>query len=252
MRLVAGQSDPDDDGLFRRDPRVARAHHGLPFTLLAVMDLLSRDKDARIALRGDVELIRLVDELSRAYRTLPFLQQVIRLLDDRELLLLDPVHHRGFLVRFSGVRDLMYHLYALVQAALLEHAGPGYLGAEPVNPLAVRFARNDRLKEIGHGDDDFSERQRFGFHHPGVTVDGGRPRLAPAIFCAGSSTFDELSTLDGVPVLFLTESSLQFSWDPSNLYPVIHEALRPDVTLTELPVTEVARLFARLLAISTD
>jgi len=39
----------------------------------------------------------------------------------------------------------MYHCYALLQHALLEHTGPGYLDAEPTDPFAVRYAQNHNL-----------------------------------------------------------------------------------------------------------
>src|SRR5581483_10243099 len=91
-----------------------------------------------------------------------YLKAVFSLWDDQDLLVLDPANTRGFLTRLEGVQDVMYHCYALLQHALLEYAGPGYLGADPIDPLAVRFAQNRDLTEDDYQEaQDLIEYQRF-------------------------------------------------------------------------------------------
>jgi hypothetical protein len=133
----------------------------------------------------------------------------------------------------------MYHFFALAQDALLRHAGPGYLGAEPTDPAAVRYARNAGLTEQDRqAAHDLIDDQRFGFHYPGAGA-------APALFFPGSATFSQVPVVDGVPTLVLDERTFRASWSPTNMYPVLHEALESRVDLRELaPGVVEARLAA--------
>jgi hypothetical protein len=121
-----------------------------------------------------------------------------------------------------GVRDRLYHCYALLQDALLRHAGPGYLDAEPVDRDLVRYARNSGLteEELVPGR-SMVDHQRFNFTLPG------------AMFMPGSASPSELPKLDGVPFLLVEPKLMSFNWNPSNMYPVVHEALQASVELVK-------------------
>lgn len=230
--------------LFGSDPDLVRAHHALPFVLLAAMTMLSRDEGARRRLRDRPHISPLADELENRYETLYYIREVLALLDGREILLLDPRNRRGFVLGLTGVQDRMYHFFALAQDALLRHAGPGYLGAEPTDPAAVRYAQNRGLSEQDHREaGQLLDYQRVGFHYPGVERDGaGRP--SPALFFPGSASFDDVPVVRGRPTLFLAERSIHAQWSPTNMYPVLHEALESRVSLTELPPEAVEAHFA--------
>ena len=231
------------DELFRVSPDLVRAHHTLPFVLLAAMTMLSRDEGARRRLRARPHVAPLVDELEEHYETLYYVREVLALLDGREILLLDPRGRRGFVVGLTGVQDRMYHFFALAQDALERHAGPGYLGAEPTDPALVRYARNQGLTPQEHQEaQELIEHQRIGFHYPGA---GG----APAMFFPGSAPFEAVPVVGGLPTLFLDERSIHAQWSPTNMYPVLHEALESRVSLRELPREDVE---ARLAAFVTS
>ncbi|WP_242910793.1 hypothetical protein [Actinomadura terrae] len=232
-----------EDEVFERAPDLVRAHHTLPFVLLAAMTTLSRDEQARKRVRADSEVVELVAELEGRYETLYYVREVLSLLDGREILLADPRNRRAFLLGLTGVRNVMYHFFALAQDALLQHAGPGYLAAEPTDPAAVRYATNDGLtEEERQAARNLIDHQRFGFHYPGVK--DGAP--APALFFPGSAAFSEVPVIGGVPTLFLDERSVNAQWSPTNMYPVLHEALKAQVTLRELSPSEVEARFAAL------
>ncbi|MEU9840612.1 hypothetical protein AB0C69_15465 [Actinomadura sp. NPDC048032] len=225
------------DELFQASPDLVRAHHVLPFVLLAAMTMLSRDEGARRRLRTRPHVAPLVDELEDHYETLYYVREVLALLDGREILLLDPRGRRGFVLRLTGVQDRMYHFFALAQDALERHAGPGYLGAEPTDPATVRYARNRGLTPQEHQQaQELIDHQRIGFHYPGADA-------RPALFFPGSAPFEAVPVVDGLPTLFLDEKSINAQWSPTNMYPVLHEALESRVSLRELPREDVeARL----------
>lgn len=242
-RDFAAQGGVDaEDELFRRSPDLVRVHHALPFVLLAAMTMLSRDPGARQRLRARPHVPALVEDLQDHYETLYYVREVLALLDDREILLLDPFNRRGFVLGLTGVQDRMYHFYALAQDALLRHTGPGYLGAEPTDPFAVRYAQNRGLtEEDRRSAADLIDHQRIGFQYPGA--DG-----KPALFFPGSASLDQVPVVDGVPTLFLAERSIQAQWAPANMYPVLHEALESRVGLRELAPEDVAARLAAFAA----
>ncbi|WP_242882801.1 hypothetical protein [Actinomadura litoris] len=232
-----------EDEVFERSPDLVRAHHTLPFVLLAAMTTLSRDEEARKRLRADSDVAALVAELEGRYETLYYVREVLALLDGQEILLADPRNRRAFLLGLTGVRNVMYHFFALAQDALLKHTGPGYLAAEPTDPAAVRYAANDGLTEDERqAAQNLVDHQRFGFQYPGAK--DGVP--VPAMFFPGSAAFSDVPVINGVPTLFLEERSVNAQWSPTNMYPVLHEALKAQVTLRELPSAEAEARFAVL------
>jgi hypothetical protein len=113
----------------------------------------------------------------------------------------------------------MYHCYALLQDALLRYAGPGYLDAEPTDPLAVRLAQNDNLTQEDYAEaQTLIETQRFDFCYPG------------GLFFPGSARFSDLPVFRDQPFLLVAKKGTTFSpqaqWGPANMYPVLHEALK--------------------------
>ncbi|MBS2553060.1 hypothetical protein KGQ19_40030 [Catenulispora sp. NL8] len=207
-------------------------------TFMATMTMLSRSVGTRKRWRGRPELMARLDGLEEAGLVPWFLREVFTLHDDVDLLLLDPKNRRAYQFRMVGVRDRLYHCYALLQDALLRHTGPGYLGAEPVDPDMVRYARNRDLGEEEFGQDDpgrerMNDHLRFNFSVPG------------AVIMPGSASPSELPTLDGLPFLLVEPKGMSINWNPSNMYGVVHEALAASVEL----VRELDRERAEVLLV---
>jgi hypothetical protein len=215
--------------MFLHFPEATRAHAALPFTLPAVMTMLSRDKETRKQWYRRQDVLALIEELEDTEEIPYYVERVFTLLDDKDLLVLDPLNNRGFLMRLVGVQDMMYHCYALLQQAILEHTGPGYLDAEPTDPEAVRYAQNHQLTSQDHlNAQDLIDHQRFNFSYPG------------ALFFPGSASFSEVPTIDGVPFLLIEKKAMTFQWQPNNMYPVLHEALNARIDMVrELTREEV-------------
>lgn len=203
-------------------------------TFMATMTMLSRSVGTRKRWRARPEVMTRLDRLEEAGLVPWFLREVFTLHDDVDLFVLDVENRRAFRFRMVGVRDRLYHCYALLQDSLLRHTGPGYLDAEPVDPEMVRYARNS-----GIGEDDFAPDQilhdhlRFTFAVPG------------ALFMPGSASPSELPTVDGVPVLLVEPKGMAISWNPATMYGVVHEALQASVELVrELDRDSADALFA--------
>jgi hypothetical protein len=190
-------------------------------TFMATMTMLCRSAGTRRRWRARPDVMALLDELEDTGLVPWFLRDVFTL-HDTDLLVLDPKNRRAFQLRMVGVRDRLYHCYALLQDTLLRHAGPGYLDAEPVEPDLVRYARNSALTEEELAPDrGLVDHQRFNFTLPGV------------MFMPGSASPSELPKLDGIPFLVVEPKLMSFNWNPSNMYPVVHEALEASVELVQ-------------------
>ncbi|GAB2565654.1 hypothetical protein [Nocardia heshunensis] len=221
------------DALAEKPDELARAAGQL--SIPAAMTMLSRSKETRKRWRERPAVMELLDQLEEDEFVPLWLRDMFTLHDDVELLVLDPKNRRAFEFRLIGVRDRLYHCYALLQDALLRHTGPGYLDADPVDPLAVRYARNDHLTRSDYeAAATLMDHQRFTFAHPGVA------------FMPGSGSLDELPVLDGKPLLIVAPKGIHFNWRPSTMYGVLHDALESSVELTrELPAPEAESLLAR-------
>jgi len=193
------------DSLAEQPDEVTRTAGQLTFT--ATMTMLCRSRQTRKRWRTRPEVMSRLDDLEEAGLVPGFLREIFTVHDDVDLLVLDPRNQCAYVFRMAGVRDRLYHCYALLQDALLRHAGQGYLGAEPVDPAAVRYARNRGLtpqdRESVPGTADY---QRFNFTYPG------------GLFMPGSASPSDLPKLDGTSVLLVEPKRSTFTWDPANMY----------------------------------
>lgn len=234
--------DLDADERFQKFPEAARAQAGLGFTIPPAMTMLARNKEGRKEWQSHQDLVELVDELEDAEIVPFYLKRVLSLLDDKDLVVLDKSGGRAFLVRLVGVQDFMCHCFALLQHAILQHEGPGYLDAEPTDPLAVRYAQNKGLTRADYAHPGgILESPRFDFCYPG------------GLWIPISLTFSELPTFQGTAFLVIvkkgTARSPQLSWDARNVYPVLHEALQSRVDVVrELTGEELKSWLAILSA----
>ena len=231
LELFVRQLDALADPRNRGDRTVRGAGQ---LTFMATMTMLSRSVKTRKRWRCRPELMARLDDLEAEGLVPWFLREVFTLHDDADLLVLDPKNRRAFQFRMIGVRDRLYHCYALLQDALLRHAGPGYLDAEPVDPAVVRYARNRGLTEDDYANQTMHDYLRFNFTLPG------------ALIMPGSASPSELPTVDGLPFLVVERKGMSINWNPANMSGVVHEALQASVELVrELDREQADVLFTK-------
>lgn len=232
LELFVEQLDALADRRNRDDATVTTAGQ---LTFMATMTMLCRSVGTRKRWRARPELMARLDELEDAGLVPWFLREVFTLHDDADLLVLDAKNRRAFQFRMIGVRDRLYHCYALLQDALLRHAGPGYLDAEPVDAEMVRYARNRGVSEDDcEPNQSLHDHLRFNFALPGT------------LFMPGSASPSELPTVDGLPFLLVEPKGMSINWNPANMYGVVHEALEASVELVrELDRDQADTLFAK-------
>ncbi|MFJ4658234.1 hypothetical protein ACIP5Y_43780 [Nocardia sp. NPDC088792] len=220
------------DALAEQPDEMVRAAGQLTF--MATMTMLSRSKETRKRWRAHPRIIERLDDLEDSQLVPWFLREIFTLHDDLELLVLDPKNRRAFEFRLTGVRDRLYHAYALLQDALLQHTGPGYLDAEPVDPAVVRYARNHALTQAEFEARTLLDHQRFNFTFPG------------GLFMPGSGSPFELPLHDGRRVLVVEPKGIHFGWNPADMYGIAHQALKASADLTrELDPAAAEALLAR-------
>lgn len=216
LELFVRQLDALADDRNRGDRMITTAGE---LTFMATMTMLCRSVGTRKRWHARPDLMARLDDLEEAGLVPWFLREVFTLHDNVDLLILDAKNRRAFQFRMIGIRDRLYHCYALLQDALLRHTGPGYLNAEPVDPTAVRYARNRDLTEDDYTNQNMHDHLRFNFTHPG------------ALIMPGSASPSELPTLNGLPFLLVEPKGMSINWNPANMYGVVHEALQASVEL---------------------
>jgi hypothetical protein len=231
--------------LFRELESSPLSPHTGQYLCLATMAHLCRDRGVRQEVRGRHGV---PPSLERAEERVPhtwFVRTVLELIDDLELLVLAPGPRRGFVVRADGVRTC-FHLFTLLQGALIGDPANGWLTADPEDPdvLAIATGQAPHLKIL-------AARQRFHFHNCSALAPDGTLRQDLRSTLWGEASPAEIPRHDGRSVVLLGPPVLGGrSWD-TNFFAAIHDALRSSVTvIAQLTQEEVASALAGLAASS--
>ncbi len=123
------------------DPEGARAWFSHPnFCLAAVAMLAASPSNRRIA-RQRRELKTLAEPLAEVSPPAGFLAKLLSVLDDEELIVLDPEQKRGYRVRIQGIAD-NFQLHTLLADALIGNPGEGWLPGTRPDPRVVAAAKD--------------------------------------------------------------------------------------------------------------
>lgn len=208
---------------------------------LAAMAHLCRDVALRQRARADSPLRAALDRSADAAAEVDFVLQVLNFVDDLELLVLAPDQRRGYLARAQAVHT-NFHLFTLLQGALIGDPAAGWLTGRPLDPELLAVATGEAPHERLHQDE-----QRFHFHHLGAVEPGGAVRFDLGSTIWGEASPREIPLHRGRAVVILGPPILGGrSWD-SNFFANIHDALRSRVeVLAQLGPREVDEALANL------
>lgn len=212
------------------------------YLCLATMAHLCRDRALRQQVRRDHGVPASLERMQPRVQHTWFVRTVLELVDDLELLVIAPEQRRAFRVRADAVRTC-FHLFTLVQGALIGDPARGLLEGEPEDPELVALATGAQPHMTV-----LPARQRFHFHDWSALSPEGvlRHDLRSTIW--GEASPADIPAHDGVPVVLLGRPVLGGrSWD-TNFFANIHDALRSGVTV--LHTLEEAEVDAALASIA--
>jgi len=233
--------------LFREleDPELAQQTG--QYLCLATMAHLCRDRDLRQQVRRAHGIPASLERMQPRIGHTWFVRTVLELVDDLELLVIAPEQRRGFRLRADAIRSC-FHLFTLLQGALIGDPAKGLLEGEPEDPevLAIATGAQPHLHVI-------AAHQRFHFHDWSALAPDGTLRNDLRSTIWGEASPAEIPAHEGTPVILLGRHVLGGrSWD-TNFFANFHDALRPGVTvLHTLEDAEVAAALASIAARSAQ
>jgi hypothetical protein len=196
-----------------------------PFCMGAIA-MLSRSADARREARRHPDLLAGVQKISRLHRRAAHLANLLRVLDDEELVVLYPELTRGYRVVVRGIGD-NFQLHTLLADALIGDPEQGLLPGPRPDPRVVAAARN-RLADRSIG-------VAVGFfnlvNYHGLQADG-TVSAAPensACWIAGDGIPADIPLFEGTRVVLLGPPAFPQTWDANRTF----EGMEADVRIIE-------------------
>ncbi len=213
-----------------------------PFCMSA-LTLLQRAKAARQDARAQPEFVadtrelnRLLsgwldsaadnasDGLLRRHARTRFLRDLLRVLDDEELIVLYRPRRRGYVVRISGLGD-NFQLHTLLAAALIGNEADGFIAGHPPRPEWVSAASNGPVPQSGAVEGYFN------------LVD------AKGEWIWNEGVPDDIPAVEGRRVVVLDPPPYARSWSNSRLFPFMPGEVE---LLRQLSEREAEEWFARV------
>ena len=135
-------------------PRLGRAYpdhawvigdwHAIQFMGCAAMAMLVRDVESRKRARDRIDLAQSAEVAASDNPYAYYISEVLSMIDDELLVVLDLPRRLGFRVRLTAVRN-NFHLFTLLQDALLAHPTATDWRGPCVRPVVVAVAKSERM-----------------------------------------------------------------------------------------------------------
>jgi tetratricopeptide (TPR) repeat protein len=203
---------------------------------LAAIAMLSRSAAARRAARANEALLGLLREPATSGAV--FLYDLLRALDDEELLVLHPGLWRGYRVRVGGVAD-NFQLHTLLADALIGDPGEGWLPGVRPDRRVVAAARDQPLDP-----DASTARGVFNLvSWHGLQANG---RISPEYqhWIWGEGSPDEIPPFEGVRVILLEPPPYVRAWNASRKF----TGMQAYLTVVEVLDAEAVRSWLERMA----
>ncbi|MBI1832015.1 MAG: hypothetical protein HYR84_11255 [Planctomycetes bacterium] len=118
--------------------------HAIQFLGCAAMAMLCRDVESRQRGRDRIDLAQTAQAAANDNPYAYYVSAVLGMIDDEPLIVLDVPRRLGFRVRLTAVRN-DFHLFTLLQDALLAHPTAKDWSGPRVSPLIVAVAKSERM-----------------------------------------------------------------------------------------------------------
>lgn len=206
----------------------------------ATLAVLSRSKELRKRAHADEAMKATAQQLESACN-LESLSQMLRVLDDEELIVLHPVQQRGYVVRISGIGD-NFQLHTLLADALIGDPAQGWLPGERPDPRVAALARNapydakEHLTALGA----FNLVNWYGLL-PDGTLPEGTQAYQSWIWNEGIP--DDVAPFEGTRIILLGPPPYERTWNAGRHFPSMSGELQVARQLTD---EETRQWLARL------
>ncbi|MFV8751578.1 hypothetical protein ACNOYE_13625 [Nannocystaceae bacterium ST9] len=238
--LLDRDPEPDLHARMAEHADEVRAYLGAHFAGLAAMASLCRDQPGRMFARTlagfDDDAGQIAGKVPSAY----YVERLLATVDEFVFEVLDLESRRGFRLRAWGVAS-SYHLFTLIQGALIGDPEQGWLAGDPPDPELLAFATNHARGCASEGDSN-------AWHYlewPAWTGPDASPSVAWTLW--GQTKPQDIARFQGVPTILLARKSMHVGWGVEFVAP-LHDAHAIGVEVeARLDAREVE---ARLLAIA--
>jgi hypothetical protein len=237
---VAGRLKGEAESkLFAEAPEAFKAWKGLRFMLLPAMAMLCRNRNLRQVARREPGLVEGLEALEGAPAEVEFLRQVLSYTDDLELIVLHLPQGKGFRVSLEAV-NTNFHLFTLLQAALVGDPDEGMLAGAPGDPEVIAVATG----EVPHTK-LLNDSARWHYYDWRGLMPDGTLGFGATIW--GEASPRDIPTFEGEPVVLIGPPVFGMRMWDSNFFANIHDALRSRVEVVEvLSADDVAGWLLRI------
>ncbi len=213
------------------------------FQLLAMplITMLSRSAWLRTSLREDVAFKQDIESLAPESSVAGFLNDILNVLDDEEIIVLHPGLQKGYWIRISGVSD-NFQLHTLLADTLIGDPQQGWLPGDKPNPAVVAAARDaQRSEEAGLTATGLFNWVSWRGLQPDGTLDPTLDSSEHWIWLEGKPA--DIPIFEGKRVILLAPPSYLRSWNAERRF----RDLKPTVeVLKTLSPAEVKSWLARI------
>ena len=226
---LAGRVSNDNEAhLFGESPEKLKAWKSLHPMILAAMTMLCVDMRARQQARSNVALVECIRTLAPARRDVKFLERLFKLVDGEQLIILHPGEKCGFRVQLQAVCT-NYHLFSLLQGALVNDSAAGYFAAPRPNRKVIATATGEMPHDRLITDSAIWHYANFAALRP----DGTLTAIPESTWIRGEETPYQIPEFEGERVVLLGAPLASNGWD-SSFFTNLHDALRSRVEVIEI------------------
>ncbi len=227
-------------------PGEAAAFDAVPRFCQAMTALLSRSKEARRIARTDQGLIEASKFLPFDPGFVGFMQMLLRVLDNEELVVLYPKLGRGYRVQISGIGD-NFQLHTLLADALIGDPEQGWLPGKRPDPRIVALAKDQPFSEEDAesltAEGSFNLVNWQGLQPDGTLPEGLQGGHQHWIWNEGVPA--DIAPFEGTRVILLSPPPYERTWNAGRVFPGMKAELQVLEILAPEQVQDWLRRIAR-------